>query len=281
MKVILSELAGFCYGVRRAIDTVLQVSESNEKSIYTLGPLIHNPQVIEMLESKGIKSVKEISEIPANSIIIMPSHGVARTIMENAKKLNLEIIDLTCPFVSKVHRQAENLYNQGYQVVVLGDKGHTELKGIMSVAGENAISVENIDELSQHTISNKVGIVAQTTQTIDDYQKLVYAISGIAHEVRAYNTICHATSDRQKSALKLAESVDIMLVVGGRNSANTRRLTEICIEYGVPTFHVEVSDEIQDEWFAGKSSVGVTAGASTPDWIINQVVDRISAISEV
>lgn len=281
MKVILSELAGFCYGVRRAIDTVLQVSESNEKSIYTLGPLIHNPQVIEMLESKGIKSVKEISEIPANSIIIMPSHGVARTIMENDKKLNLEIIDLTCPFVSKVHRQAENLYNQGYQVVVLGDKGHTELKGIMSVAGENAISVENIDELSQHTISNKVGIVAQTTQTIDDYQKLVYAISGIVHEVRAYNTICHATSDRQKRALKLAESVDIMLVVGGRNSANTRRLAEICIEYGVPTFHVEVADEIQDEWFAGKSSVGVTAGASTPDWIINQVVDRISAISEV
>lgn len=280
MKVYLSELAGFCYGVQRAIDTVIKISESSQKPIFTLGPLIHNPQVIETLEGKGIKSVKDINDIPAGSIVVMPSHGVPISVMDKAKNIGLEIVDLTCPFVSKVHRHAQSLHHQGYQVVVLGDKGHTELNGIMSVAGNDAISVSGAEELLLYDLKNRIGVVAQTTQTIDKYSKLVSEISKIAYEVRAYNTICHATSDRQKAAIVTAKSVDVMLVVGGRNSANTRRLTEICVAQGVPTYHVEVADEIDENWFIGKDRVGVTAGASTPNWIIDQVVERIKAIPD-
>jgi small subunit ribosomal protein S1 len=280
MKVCLSELAGFCYGVRRAIDTVIDISKTSRKPIFTLGPLIHNPQVIETLESNGIRSVKDIDDVPPDSVLVMPSHGVPRMVMEHAMERDLEIVDLTCPFVSKVHRHAENLHHQGYQVVVLGDKGHTELKGIMSVAGNDAISVSGVDELSQYEIKSKVGIVAQTTQTIDKYMQLVSEISRIAYEVRAYNTICHTTSDRQRAAIVTAKSADAMLVVGGRNSANTRRLMEVCSAQGVPTYHVEIADEIDENWFKGKSCVGITAGASTPNWIIDDVVKRVESIPE-
>jgi len=278
MRVVLAEFAGFCYGVRRALDTVLEVSENNKKPIFTLGPLIHNPQVIDKLESQGIKSVKDIVDIPAGSIVVMPSHGVPRSVMQAAKASNLEIIDLTCPFVSKVHRHAESLKDQGYQVIVLGDKGHTELKGIMSVAGDDAISISDVNELGLHELKNKIGVVAQTTQTIDRYQRLVAEVSKAAYEVRAYNTICHATIDRQKAAIVTADSVDVMVVVGGRNSANTRRLTEICTNENVPTYHVEVADEINASWFEYKATVGITAGASTPDWIIDKVVKRVESI---
>lgn len=278
MRVVLAEFAGFCYGVRRALDTVLEVSENSRKPIFTLGPLIHNPQVIDKLESQGIKSVKDIADIPAGSIVVMPSHGVPRSVMQAAKDSHLEIIDLTCPFVSKVHRHAESLNDLGYQVIVLGDKGHTELKGIMSVAGDDAISISDVNELRLHELKNKIGVVAQTTQTIDRYQRLVAEVSKAAYEVRAYNTICHATIDRQKAAIVTADSVDVMVVVGGRNSANTRRLTEICTNENVPTHHVEVADEIHASWFDGKASVGITAGASTPDWIIDKVVKRVESI---
>lgn len=278
MRVVLAEYAGFCYGVRRALDTVLEVSENSRKPMFTLGPLIHNPQVIEKLESQGIKSVKDIDEIPPDSIVVMPSHGVPRPVMQAARESNLEIIDLTCPFVSKVHRHAESLKDQGYQVIVLGDKGHTELRGIMSVAGDDAISIADVDELSQYELKNKIGVVAQTTQTIDRYQRLVAEVSKAAYEVRAYNTICHATIDRQKAAIVAADSVDVMIVVGGRNSANTRRLAEICANEGVPAYHVEVADEIDAAWFDGKAAAGVTAGASTPDWIIQKVVELVESI---
>ncbi|MHB1001755.1 MAG: 4-hydroxy-3-methylbut-2-enyl diphosphate reductase [Armatimonadota bacterium] len=278
MEVILAESAGFCYGVRRALDTVLKAAETRQKPMFTLGPLIHNPQVIERLENQGIKSVKDLEDIPPGSIVVMPSHGVPRQVMEAAHASNIEIIDLTCPFVSKVHRHAESLFEQGYQVIVLGDKGHTELRGIMSVAGDNAIPVSDVDELSQYELKNKVGVVAQTTQTISRYQRLVAEVSRIAYEVRAYNTICHATTDRQKASLATADVVDVMIIVGGRNSANTRRLAEICANTGVPAYHVEVAAEIDSSWFDNASKVGITAGASTPDWIIDEVVDKVKSI---
>ena len=278
MRVVLAEFAGFCYGVRRALDTVLEVSGTSKKPIYTLGPLIHNPQVIDNLASQGIRSVKDIGEVPAGSIVVMPSHGVPRSVMQAANESKLEIIDLTCPFVSKVHRHAESLKDQGYQVIVLGDMGHTELKGIMSVAGDDAISISDVDEIDQYELKNKIGVVAQTTQTIDRYKRLVAEVSKAAYEVRAYNTICHATIDRQKAAIVTADSVDVMVVVGGRNSANTMRLAEICAQENVPAYHVEVADEIDSSWFENTSIVGITAGASTPDWIIREVVELVESI---
>ena len=278
MEVILAESAGFCYGVKRALDTVLDAAKASGEPMFTLGPLIHNPQVIKRLEEQGVKSVSTLDEIPSGSVIVMPSHGVASDVMEQAKDKGLEIIDVTCPFVAKVHHLAESLVKQGYQVIVLGDKGHTEVRGIMSRAGEAAIAVSDVDELEGRQIKKRVGIIAQTTQTIERYQRLVAEVSGLAYEVRAYNTICNATTDRQKAAIATARDVDVMIVVGGRNSANTKRLAEICAGTGVPTHHVEVADEIDPSWLARAKKAGITAGASTPDWIIEEVVRKVREI---
>lgn len=278
MEVIVAESAGFCYGVSRALNTVLKAAESREKPMFTLGPLIHNPQVIERLESSGIRTVSDPSEIPPGSIIVMPSHGVSEAVMDRARSAGFEIIDLTCPFVAKVHRVVGSLAKHGYQVMIVGDKGHTEVRGILSMAGDDAIVVSGASELSECTLKRRVGIVAQTTQSIERYREVVAEASSRAYEVRAYNTICNATSDRQKASLEVAGHADVMLVIGGRNSANTRRLAEICAETGVPTHHVEVADEIAPEWFAGTARVGVTAGASTPDWIIEDVLARLRSM---
>lgn len=278
MKVIQAESAGFCYGVKRAMDGVLQAARESGKPIYTLGPLIHNPQVIEKLESQGVKSVNDLSEIPAGSTVVMPSHGVSRSVMDRAKESGLEVIDLTCPFVAKVHRLAELLSKEGYQIVVLGDPTHTEVKGIMSRAGENAIAVPRAENLSIHQLRKRVAVLAQTTQIPDEYRILVADVALRAYEVRGFNTICNATTDRQRAALELAVGVDAMIIVGGRNSANTRRLAEMCASSGVPTHHVEVAEEIDPEWLTGVGTVGVTAGASTPDWITKEVVEKLESL---
>lgn len=279
MQVIVSESAGFCYGVSRALHAVLETAKSSGKAICTLGPLIHNPQVIRKLEENSVKSVGSLDEVPPDSIVVMPSHGVSKSVVEQAQTSGMEIVDVTCPFVSKVHTLAESLVEEGYQVLILGDRGHTEVRGILSRAGDDAIAVSGSGELVGVRLKNRVGILAQTTQTIDQFQSLVKEVAGMAHEIRAYNTICNATMDRQKAAVTVSEGVDTMVVVGGRNSANTRRLAEICAETGVNTYHIEVAGEIQEAWFAGKKTVGVTAGASTPDWIISEVVERIENIA--
>ncbi|MHB0913576.1 MAG: 4-hydroxy-3-methylbut-2-enyl diphosphate reductase [Armatimonadota bacterium] len=275
MEVILADSAGFCYGVRRAIETVLAVAKTVGKPMFTLGPVIHNPQVIAKLESVGIASVASLDEVPPGSVIVMPSHGVPRQVMERAKESGLEIVDLVCPFVRKVHCIAETLVKDGCQVIVLGDAGHTEVRGIMSVAGEDAVAVSDIGELAGCELARRVGVVAQTTQTVERFRRLVAEVAGRVHEIRAFNTICNATLDRQRAALAVTEMVDVMLVVGGRNSANTRRLAEICRETGVRTYHVEVAGEMDAGWFHETKRVGVTAGASTPDWIIEEVVEKI------
>lgn len=277
MQVVLAESAGFCYGVKRAMDGVMQAARESGKPIYTLGPLIHNPQVIEKLESQGVKSVHDLSDISAGSIVVMPSHGVSKSVMDQARESGLEIIDLTCPFVSKVHRLAEQLVSEGYQVVVLGDPGHTEVKGIMSRAGEGAVAVSRAEDLAAHELGKPVGVLAQTTQRPDEYRVLVAEVALRAYEVRGFNTICNATTDRQQSALEIASDVDVMIIVGGRNSANTRRLAEMCSSV-VRTHHIEVADELDPKWFRKTEKVGVTAGASTPGWIIEEVVKKLESL---
>lgn len=278
MEVVIAKSAGFCYGVSRALDAVLTAACDKRKQMYTLGPLIHNPQVMSKLEEHGVKSVGSVGEVPAGSIIVMPSHGVSESVMTQAAEMGLEIIDVTCPFVSKVHRIVGSLTKAGYQILILGDQGHTEVQGILSKAGNNAIVLSDATDLAPETIRKRVGIVAQTTQTVHRFSELVSAVSQYAYEVRAYNTICNATSDRQRAALDVAQHADVMVVVGGRNSANTRRLAEICSEASVPTHHVEVADEIEPDWFDDARTVGVTAGASTPDWVIGAVISILKAM---
>lgn len=277
MRVVTAKSAGFCYGVRRALDAVMEAARTEGKRMYTLGPLIHNPQVVERLARNGVQAVESIEDMPTGGIIVMPSHGVPNPILDRATELGLEIVDVTCPFVSKVQNLAGDLRDQGYQVVILGDAGHTEVRGIMSRAGDDALVVSGAGDLQSHKLGKKVAVVAQTTQTLDGYIELVREVARQTDEVRAFNTICHATSERQTAAVEMAQDVDVVIVVGGRNSANTRRLAELCAATGVPTRHIETADEVDQSWFEGAEKVGLTAGASTPDWIIEEVADRLGS----
>lgn len=276
MRVIVAEHAGFCFGVRRAIELVTRAVES-DGPLSTLGPLIHNPQEVERLQAAGVKVTRDVAGA-AGGRIVMPSHGVAQDVLDQATKLCSEIIDATCPYVAKVHRTVRELAKAGFKVVVVGDPAHSEVKGILSAAGPGAIAVTSADEAASKPWIGKIGVVAQTTQTEDRFQEIVGIIRRTAGDVRAVNTICVATRQRQEAAHDVAPNVDVMFVIGGRNSANTNRLTELCEAAGVPTYHIETAAEIEDSWLAGKSKAGITAGASTPDWLIEEVKVRLEKV---
>lgn len=278
MKVIVADQAGVCFGVKRALDLVNKESEKGG-GLATLGPLIHNPQVVKALEEKGVRVVKSVEEA-AHGAIVMPSHGVPKDVLQAAEDAGLRIVDATCPFVAVVHRKVEALARDGYTVVVVGDAGHSEVKAIVSAAGEGALVISSAEEASRIDWSGKkVGIVSQTTQTPERFGEIVGIIAARAREIVAHNTICYATHDRQTAARELAPQVEAMFVVGGRNSANTNRLADICRESGVPTYHIETADEIRSEWVNGMHVVGLTAGASTPEWIIEEVKARLEGMN--
>lgn len=277
MKVRIADQAGVCFGVKRALDLVSAECERGER-LCTLGPLIHNPQVVHDLEAKGVRVIRSIEEAQEGSVV-MPSHGVPSDVLAEAEEAGLRTIDATCPFVAKVHERVSDLAGQGYTVVVVGDEGHSEVKAIRSAAGDEAIVISTVEEVDGLAwAGKKVGVVSQTTQTPERFGDVVGRIAENAAEVVAYNTICYATHDRQTAARNLAPQVEAMFVVGGRNSANTNRLAEICREAGVPTFHIETAAEISPEMVAGMTEVGVTAGASTPQWIIDEVKSRLEQL---
>ncbi len=270
MKVSVAQRAGVCFGVKRALD-IVETAAREKHSVTTLGPLIHNPQVVHKLEEIGVRAAKSLDEI-SDGAVVMPSHGVTRETLRIAESRGLEIIDATCPFVANVHRRVEALAADGYRVVVVGDPNHSEVKAIVSAAGPGAVVVSSVDDADAIDWTDaRVGIVSQTTQTPERFGEVVGFISARAREVNACNTICYATRDRQNAARDLAPTVDAIFVVGGRNSANTNRLAEICESCGAPTYHIETADEIDAEWVKGMSHVGLTAGASTPQWIIDEV----------
>lgn len=276
MKVIIADQAGVCFGVKRALDLVAEEAKRGEP-LATLGPLIHNPQVVNKLEAQGVRVVRNVSE--AQGAIVMPSHGVPRDVVKAAEDAGLRVIDATCPFVARVHQRVEALASDGYLVVVVGDAGHSEVKAIVSAAGGNAVVISSPEEAESRDWSGtRVGIVSQTTQTPERFGDIVGRIAARAKEVTAYNTICYATHDRQTAARELASRVEAMFVVGGRNSANTNRLAEICREAGIPTYHIETAGEIDPAWVSGLQTVGLTAGASTPEWIIEEVKARLESL---
>ncbi len=277
MRVIIAEHSGFCFGVRRAIELVTKAVEGGEP-VSTLGPLIHNPQEVERLKAAGVRVAASVEDAGGGRLVL-PSHGADERVQEIAREKCSEVIDATCPYVAKVHRCVKSLVAAGFEVVVVGDPEHSEVKGILSAAGSGAVAVTSPEEASSRDWSGRrVGVVAQTTQTEERFHEIVDIIRQTALTVRAVDTICVATRKRQEAASDMAELVDVIFVVGGRNSANTRRLLEICEGTGVPTYHVETADEIRGEWLVGKKTAGITAGASTPDRLINAVRDRLAEI---
>lgn len=275
MEIIVAKTAGFCFGVKRAIDIAFRLAEKNRKGIYTLGPIIHNPQVIEKLKEKGISPIEDLN-VEGIETIIIRTHGASLQVMQEISKEGYEVIDATCPFVKNAQHYAKLLKEERYQVIILGDRMHPEVQGIMSYAGEDVIVVNSNEPLPK--IKRNVGVVVQTTQPIDGLKKLVGNILDKASEVKVYNTICNSTALRLKETEEMAREADIMLVVGGKNSANTTQLANLCRSLSVVTYHIETAEEIRPEWFENSEKIGITAGASTPDWIIKEAEKKIRTI---
>ncbi|KUK83179.1 MAG: Uncharacterized protein XD97_0245, partial [Pelotomaculum thermopropionicum] len=280
MEVRVAAKAGFCFGVKRAMEMALDTVLKKEGPIFSLGLLIHNPQAVEYLAKKGIKEINDLDEINEGTLIIR-SHGVGPGSLHIARDKGLDIVDATCPFVRRAQVLASDLISEGYQVVVVGDRKHPEVQGIIGWTAGKAIVVENAEEAVFIDQYRKIGVVAQTTQPLENFEAVIKVISERNKEVRACNTICSATSERQQAASELARQVDAMVVVGGKNSANTRKLFSLCSKSGTPTFLVETAGELNQAWFQGVKVVGLTAGASTPDWIIEEVKSRMSEFEEM
>ena len=278
MEIIIASHAGFCFGVKRAIKTTYDTAEKAEGEVATLGPLIHNPQVVSRLESMGVRPIENILDFEGE-VLIIRSHGVPVSVVKAAEEAGIKLVDATCPFVKKAQEYARRLKEEGCTVVIVGDKDHPEVQGLLSYAGDSALVAENHQDLEGLGKVRKIGIIAQTTTTFEKFEEVVKQCLHKSNEIKIYNTICDATHVRQQEAQEIARRVDMMLVVGGRNSGNTTRLAELCRLTGTRTFHIETQDEIDPAWLQGVSRVGITAGASTPEWIIEVVVERLNQLS--
>ena len=274
MEILIAKNAGFCFGVKRAINMAHDCAQGPHGNIYTLGPIIHNPQVVKELEKSGISKIDNVEDIHDGTVIIR-SHGVTSGQMKLIQEKGLEVIDATCPFVKKTHEYVELLTREGYSVIVVGEKEHPEVKGILSYGARDIVAAASVDDLKDMPRKKKIGIVAQTTQSIENLQAVVAHCLKKASELKIFNTICNATSVRQQESIELAKQVDCMIVVGGRNSANTNRLAEICKKIQPKTYHIEVPEELNQISFNGTKKVGITAGASTPNWIIEKVIEAV------
>jgi 4-hydroxy-3-methylbut-2-enyl diphosphate reductase len=277
MKLYTAKGAGFCFGVKRAIDIAFKIAEEHHGGVYTLGPIIHNPQVIEQLRLKGVHPVENVSGLRGKNVgaVVVRTHGVTQRVMKNLQDKGFNVVDATCPYVKKAQYYAKLLKDEGYQVVVLGSKEHPEVKGIMSFAGRNAVVVKDASELPK--LKKKVGVVVQTTRHVDSLKELLGAIVGQTRELKVYNTLCSSTTQRLKETEELAKKVDVMVIVGGKNSANTTQLANLCRSLNVPTHHVETASELKRQWFRDADKVAISAGASTPDWLIKDVENKIKS----
>jgi 4-hydroxy-3-methylbut-2-enyl diphosphate reductase len=279
MEIKLAKTAGFCMGVRRAVDTVLDVAQhETTRKIYTYGPLIHNPQTIELLKKRGITAISSLDEIKncENSILIIRAHGIAPDERKKIKESGVRIIDATCPKVGYVQAIIKKHTALNYTVIIAGDREHPEVDGLWGYTQNRGIIVSTLEDAEKLPSMDKVCIVAQTTQDAAHYDRIVQKIKEKNPQVVVFNTICSSTERRQEEIIALAREMDALFVVGGKNSANTCRLVALAQKQNVPAFHIETAEEIRNVDLAGYRSVGVSAGASTPNWIIDQVMDCIA-----
>ena len=255
--------------------------ELDDKStqVYSLGPLIHNKQAVNKYEEKGLKVVEEIENIPSNERVIIRSHGVGENIYNDAETKSVKIVDTTCPFVKKIHKIVNDFSKKGYKIIIIGNKTHPEVIGINGWCGNNAIVIKSIDEIDNIEFDKyaKYCVVSQTTVDIDKYEEIISKLNEVLNDATMKNTICSATKERQLSAKNLAKEVDCMIVIGGKHSSNTQKLVNICKDL-TNTFAIETKDELNKEELKNYKSIGITAGASTPDWIISEVIEFLESI---
>ena len=278
VEIVVARYAGYCYGVERALRITEEALEGAEGPVASLGPIIHNPSVVGQLEERGVRVVDDAREAAAGTLIVR-THGVPPEVVEGARARDINLVDATCPFVAVAQRKAASLREAGYAVVILGERDHPEVAGLEGFAGEGAVVVEDAAGLPLAQLRGKrVGVVVQTTQTRANLASVAAALAPVARELLVFNTICDATEKRQSAACELAAEVDVVIVVGGRNSANTARLAQLCRAIESRTHHIESAAELEPAWFAGARRIGVTAGASTPDEEIEATVAALQAL---
>lgn len=282
MKVILADFSGFCFGVTKAINTAFDEVKNSKGSLnYSLGPLIHNPQVVKSLEEEGVRVVEDLDEIHQTGNLIIRSHGVPEKIYRLAEEKGLRVIDTTCPFVRRIQKIVKDHCEKGYQIAIIGDPKHPEVIGINGWCYESAIIIQESRDIEKIDENQRLCVVVQTTMSLSLYKKLIEQLKEKVKEIVIFDTICNATKQRQDAARILAKKVDAMIVIGGNNSSNTQKLVTICKEEKPSsTFHIEGLDELEIEKIRPYNVVGVTAGASTPIWVINEVVETLKEINK-
>ena len=275
LEVILADYLGFCYGVKRAIK-IARENAAPDGSACTLGPIIHNPQMVERLKDEGVGTIDRLDDLKRGKVIIR-SHGVGPETYERAEAMGLECVDATCPHVKKAQLSAKELAEEGRFVVIVGEKEHPEVHSIVQWAGGNVAVIEPVAEAASVPTASRLGIISQTTFSGERFREIVSALLDKSRDIRVMRTICTATDQRQRAARELASKVDVMLVIGGKNSANTTRLAQLCAKI-CRTYHIVTAEELQPAWFDNIEKIGITAGASTPDWIIKEVYKKCQRI---
>lgn len=275
MIIELAKNYGFCFGVKRAIKKAEQI-----KDAATIGPLIHNNEEIMRLQKKfNVKTLQSIQDLSDEKKAIIRTHGITKQDLAELRKKDIEIFDATCPFVTKPQQLCEQMSKEGYEVVIFGDENHPEVKGVKSYVSTKAYVVLDKSELENLKLPNKIAVVSQTTKKIEHFMELVNFLMLKVKEVRVFNTICDATFKNQEAITELSKKSDIIIIVGGKNSANTKQLFLIAQNYCKDSYLIETQNELEKSWFEGKKHCGISAGASTPEWIINKVVEKIKKIS--
>ncbi|MED5266917.1 MAG: 4-hydroxy-3-methylbut-2-enyl diphosphate reductase [Candidatus Neomarinimicrobiota bacterium] len=279
MKILLAKDAGYCFGVRDAVSLAYETAEK-EGEVFMLGDIVHNENVVEELEEAGVKVVNSLDKVPDNKPILFRAHGTVPDVWKESKMREMEVVDATCPLVTEIHEEVKKLHSENRKIIIIGDHGHDEVNGIKEQV-ENAIVVANPEEAMQLRKIKKAGVVSQSTQMIENVQEIINILMTKVFDLRFVNTICFPTRRNHEQIKNLSEICDIMIVIGSFTSANSKRLTELAKIRNERTFQVTSAEDLEIDWFQNSDTVGVSAGASTPDNIINQVLDKIKSIGKV
>jgi len=279
MKIFLAKNAGYCFGVRDAVQLAYDTAQ-DDGDVYMLGHIVHNENVVEKLDKAGAKVVETLDQVPNGKPILFRAHGTHVDTWKKAQEKNMNIIDATCPLVEEIHDEIKILEKEGRKIIIIGDHGHDEVIGIASQV-KNAVIVANPDEANALRKTKKAGVVSQSTQTIENVQEIINILMSKVFDLRFVNTICFPTKRNQEQIKELAEACDLMIVIGSFTSANSKRLTQLAKERNKLSFQVTCANDVDESWLENIETVGISAGASTPDNIINEVIDKIKLITSV
>ena len=278
MKIILAKSSGYCFGVRDAVNAAYDVSKQHGE-VYMLGDIVHNENVVQDLEKEGVKVVESLEDIPEDKPVLFRAHGTSKEVWEEAEDKKMNIIDATCPLVHDIHREVKELHAEGRKIIIIGDHGHDEVVGIASQV-DNAIIISSIEEAEKLRKTKKAGIVSQSTQAIENVQDIINILMTKVVDLRFINTICFPTKRNHQQIKELSIIADMIIIIGSFTSANSKRLTELSLERNKNTYQVTNATEIDSSWFKNNiNSVGISAGASTPDWIISSVIDKVKELT--